>query len=155
MVSFFIVSLILSIGTSFECNYVDMGFGLTQPANECAVGKTRDDGEQISIQYLCIENNMIESRIYYDTLNCDNDDFEVVKTFKCATNSTHFVECDCSFGDDVQCPIFTDIAYAKDEDGSCNTERIDQYRLYVADKEDVPEPLDVDSNCFERKSTHC
>ena len=145
----------MSYGVSFECNYVDMGFGLIQPANECAVGKKSDNGDKMSIEYVCIENNRIESRIYRDTLRCDNDNFQVVQTFKCGSNSTHFVKCDCSFDHDIQCPIFTDIEYDKDESGSCDKLSINQYRLYVADPMEIPQALDVDSNCFERKSTHC
>mmetsp|Transcript_12851 Transcript_12851/g.11440 ORF Transcript_12851/g.11440 Transcript_12851/m.11440 type:complete len:179 (+) Transcript_12851:66-602(+) len=154
MIFIFINLLIVSIYASFDCNYVDMGFGLTQPVNECTVGKTRDNGEQMSIEYVCIDAYNLESRIYYDTLNCDNDDYEIVQTFKCNSNSTHFVECNCSFYKGEQCPIFTDIEYIKHENGSCDKSQINQYRLYVADPIEIPEPLDVDSNCFERKSTH-
>lgn len=155
--------LLLSVdAASYDCDYIDMGFNLIQPVNECVVGKERDDG-LMSIKYVCIDDDhLVESRIYKNTINCDNDDYYVVTTFECNSDRS-FVKCSCSFYNDdnnndkektsKNCPIIKDIEYSQYENGSCDTSKINQYRVYIADPNEIPEPLEMDNNnCFERVS---
>jgi len=135
-----------------QCNYIDLGFNVVQPVNECVITKSRGD-TAMSMGHFCVDGNRIESRVWA-TPDCSGHEFEVANTFDCNSNSS-FVECDCQFGARAHsvatnmCTTITDIQYAKRADGGCDTNQVTEYRQYITDSEQCPDSF-LDSNCFQR-----
>ena len=135
---------------SLNCNYIDMGFNVIHPVSSCVVGKYRDN-QVMSMEHICMDQFTVQSRLYDNNAECNGDDYQVLNTFNCNSNST-FVKCDCSFTEEEQCSLVTDIQYKKAKDGECDTSQIMDHRTYIVDSNEIPAAFMDDNNCFERKS---
>ena len=137
-------------GEVLECNYINMGFNLIQPANECAVGKSTG-GTEMSMGHFCIDNlNKIETRIWSNN-DCSGNQYEITNTFDCNSNTT-FVKCNCQSQSTSICTTVIDTQYVKEKDGGCDTSQITEFRKYIVDNQQQQQCPDtfIDNNCFER-----
>jgi len=139
--------------TTYECNFVDMGFGIMQPANQCVIGKAAPNQEHMSMEHICIDPYSVESRLYTNS-NCEGAKYEVLHTFSCEEDDS-FVKCQCHHDATQQCPTITDYRYVKRDDGSCDKTQATEFRKHVVmDSDDLPQPMQLENQCFERVS-HC
>mmetsp|Transcript_55447 Transcript_55447/g.88426 ORF Transcript_55447/g.88426 Transcript_55447/m.88426 type:complete len:176 (+) Transcript_55447:15-542(+) len=148
---FSVISLLTvsAFGASFDCNHIDMGFHVVHPVGQCVVGKSTPNAE-MSMEHLCIDEYTVESRLYEGTTDCHGNNYQVMNTFNCDSNST-FVACDCSHSKDTQCSLVQDIQYAQKADGECDLEQVIEHRTYIVDPTEIPKSF-IDNNCFQRKS---
>lgn len=139
-----------TFGVSFDCNYIDMGFNVIQPVGQCVIGKNTAN-KVMSMEHLCVDEYTLQSRIYSGDSNCNGNNYEIINTFDCNSNST-FVKCDCSFNNDnAKCSLVQDIQYIKDKDGECDKDSVIEHRTYIVEDDQIPKSF-IDNNCFERKS---
>ena len=147
LIVLFVVSSVF--GGSFDCNYVDMGFNVIQPVDQCAVGKNTPQSI-MSMKHVCIDEYTLESRIYNSDSNCNGNNYSIINTFDCTSNST-FVKCDCSFDKEAKCSLVADTQYVKNKNGECDQTQIMEHRTYIVESDEIPKSF-IDNNCFERKS---
>merc|ERR1719300_515553 len=96
MVAFlsFLLSLVFSVESlTYECNFVNMGFGVIQPVGQCVIGKHAQYEAPMSMEQICIDPYTVETRLYQN-MDCDGDTYEVVDQFDCQ-DEAEFVECEC------------------------------------------------------------
>eukprot|EP01083_Nonionella_stella_P029540 81272_1 len=102
------------------------------------------------MKHNCIDGYTLQSRIYQSNMDCDGDDYEIVNTFDCTSNST-FVSCDCSHDEQRQCAAVTDTQYIKQKNGECDTSKVTDHRTYIVHSNEIPKSF-IDSNCFQRET---
>eukprot|EP00483_Globobulimina_turgida_P007380 UN07394 len=153
MAMFFVVMSLLTIsvnGLSFDCNHIDMGWNVIHPIGQCVIGRNSASNGMMSMQHNCIDEWTAQSSVY-DTNDCSGNDFEIVATHDCRSNTTSFIKCNCSFNKNEQCSLVTDIQYVKQKNGECDKSQFTDKRTYIVDSNEVPKSF-IDSNCFERQS---
>ena len=126
-----------------------MGFNVVQPVGQCVIGKNTQN-RRMSIEHICIDEYTLQSRIYNDNSNCNGNNYDIINTYDCNSNST-FVNCDCSFNKEEQCSLVDDIQYKQNENDECDKEYVIEHRTYIVDSNEIPKSF-IDNNCFERKS---
>ena len=146
---YMILSAVVStmFAAPLQCNYIDMGFNLIQPVNECVIGKLRSD-EPMSMAHYCVDGNKVESRVWWNTNDCSSNEYSVINTYDCNSNTT-FVKCNCQSESNAICTTVTYTQYVKQPSGGCDTSQITEFRQYIVEEEECPESF-IDSNCFER-----
>jgi len=94
-------------------NYVDMGFGIVHPVNECVRGETAST-LGMSMEFICTDATTVEMRMYEKNDQCDGQYYSA-NTFDCSSTSS-FVKCDCSL-------------WTEDSESKTCTEKKNQYRI--------------------------
>jgi len=145
-----IISLVFGAiyATPLNCNYINMGFNLIQPVNECVIGKTKADS-LYSMAHFCVGGNKVESRVWSESNDCQGDNYQITNTFDCSSNST-FVKCNCRSEPKQVCTTVIDKQFKKKEDGGCDTKQVTEFRQYIINEDQQCPDSFIDSNCFER-----
>eukprot|EP01084_Bolivina_argentea_P065521 119419_1 len=145
---FIIISLLMLSANAFDCNYIDMGWNVVHPINQCVIGRNTPSHGMMSMAHTCIDKFTVESKMFA-TNDCSGD-FEIVATHDCNSNTT-FTKCDCSFNKEATCSLVTDIQYVKQKNGECDKTKFTDKRTYLVHPTEIPKSF-IDSNCFERQS---
>eukprot|EP01084_Bolivina_argentea_P079438 144103_1 len=161
--NFFAAFCLLFVSTTFteslavSCNYIDLGFNVIQPTNKCVIGQHKDNGDSpMSMAHFCVSNNQIESRIWYNNMDCSGNEYVVSKTFDCNSNDT-FVECNCQSIQQQpkqECSTVTDTRYVKRKDGSCDRSKVVEFRRYLINELQTCPDTFIDANCLQRTCNH-